>query len=134
MSSPSLALQAALIAIFRGMGTAAGERFYSTIPSGAARPAYPYGQVWDGYETPVDEDCFDRTESTLQVDIWADPLTYLKTKEIAKDIRDLLHERPQALTVSGHVVDRVRIETMNFDDMPPLSRARLSIVIDTQPA
>lgn len=131
MTSPNLALQKALVATFRTLDTAAEDRFYSKIPDNAA---YPYGQVWEGYEVPVDEDCSDRTESTLQVDIWADAQAYIKAKETAKAIRDFLHENDAALTVDGHVVDRIRVETINYTAGPPHYRARLSIVVETQPA
>ena len=131
MTSPNLAIQAALVSAFRHLDTAAEDRIYSKIPDEAS---YPYVQVWEGYEVPVDEDCSDRTESTLQVDIWADAQTYIKAKETAKAIRDFLHENDAALTVAGHVVDRVRVETINYTAGPPHYRARLSVVVETQPA
>jgi Protein of unknown function (DUF3168) len=129
VTSPNLALQAALVATIRGLSTAAGQRVYSVIP---ASPAYPYVQVWPGFETPVDEECWDRTESTMQIDVWADTAEYIKTKEIAGAIRNALHEK--TMTVTGHVVDRIRVETISYSDDPPLYRARMSLSIETQPS
>lgn len=129
MGSPNLAIQAALVSTIRALNTAAAQRVYSEIPQNSL---YPYVQVWAGYETPVDEECFDRTESTMQIDVWADPTTYIKTKEISAAIRSALHE--QTLTVSGHIVDRIRVEGITYTDEPPEYRARMSISIDTQPA
>ncbi|MEO4000314.1 DUF3168 domain-containing protein [Mesorhizobium sp. CAU 1732] len=130
MASPNLPLQAAIVARLRGLNTAAGQRVYSTPPQGTA--TYPYVQVWPGFETPIDEECWDRTESTMQVDVWADTVNYLKTKEIAADIRNAVHEQP--LAIVGHVADRVRVESINYTDDPPLYRARMSITIETQPS
>lgn len=130
MTSPNLALQAALVSTIRGLGTAAGQRVYSAIPEGSQ--TYPYVQVWPGFETPLDEECWDRTESTMQVDVWADTASYITTKSIAAAIRNALHE--QSLTITGHAVDRIRIESITYSDDPPLYRARMSISIETQPA
>lgn len=130
MTSPNLALQAALVARIRNLGTGAGQRVYSAIPEGSQ--TYPYVQVWPGFETPIDEDCWDRTESTMQVDVWADTTTYIKTKEIAGAIRNALHE--QTLMIAGHTVDRIRVESITYSDDPPLYRARMSISIETQPS
>ncbi|PWL18826.1 hypothetical protein DKP76_07110 [Falsochrobactrum shanghaiense] len=129
MGSPNLALQAALISTIRGINTAAGTRVYSYIPDNAA---YPYVQVWPGFETPIDEECWDRTESTMQIDVWADQLNYIKTKDVAAAIRNALHE--QNLTIAGHTVDRIRVESIVYTDDPPLYRARMSISIETQPS
>lgn len=129
MTSPNLAIQAALVSAIKALATVAGDRVYSVIPATAH---YPYVQVWPGYETPIDEECFDRTESTMQVDVWSDTASYLKSKEIAGAIRSALHE--QSLALDGHVVDRIRVETINYTENPPLYRARMSIVVETQPA
>lgn len=129
MVSPNLPLQAALVSTIRALNTAAGQRVYSYIPDS---PAYPYVQVWPGFETPIDEECWDRTESTMQIDVWADLGNYIKTKEISGAIRNALHE--QNLAINGHVVDRVRVESIVYTDDPPLFRARMSISIETQPS
>lgn len=128
MGSPNLALQSALVSTIRGLNTAAGQRVYSEIPQNAV---YPYVQVWAGYEVPVDEECFDRTESVMQIDVWADSVTYVRTKDISAAIRNALHE--QTLNIIGHTVDRVRIEGITYSDEPPYYRARISISIDSQP-
>jgi hypothetical protein len=129
MGSPNLALQATLVSTIRALNTAAAQRVYSEIPQNAI---YPYVQVWAGYETPIDEECFDRTESVMQIDVWADAVTYIKTKEVSAAIRNALHET--SLAVTGHIVDRVRVEGITYTEEPPYYRARMSISIDTQPA
>ncbi|GHC61615.1 DUF3168 domain-containing protein [Limoniibacter endophyticus] len=128
MTSPSLAIQAALVAQIRALNTAADARVYSVIPQNAA---YPYVMVWPGVETPIDEECFDRTETAQQIDVWADSTSYIKTKEVAAAIRAAFHEKP--MTIDGHTVDRVRVETINYSDTPPTYRARINLTIDTQP-
>ncbi|GLR55134.1 DUF3168 domain-containing protein [Shinella yambaruensis] len=129
MTSPGLLLQAAFVAIIKDLGTAAGDRVFSEISENAH---YPYVQVWGGIEVPLDEDCFDRTETTLQVDVWAAPETYLAAKEIPGQIRAAIHEKP--LSIPGLVVDRVRVETIACSSTPPRYRGRLSIAVETQPA
>lgn len=128
MASPNLAIQAALVSAIRNMNTAAGQRVFSEIPDKAQ---HPYVQVWSGFETPIDEECWDRTESTMQIDVWADSLSYAASKSVSAAIRDNLHEK--TLDVVGHTVDRIRIETIVYSDDPPHYRARMSVVIDTQP-
>ncbi|MEJ5079799.1 tail completion protein gp17 [Ochrobactrum sp. MYb379] len=128
MASPNLAIQAGLVSVIRNMNTSAGHRVFSEIPHDAQ---YPYVQVWSGFETPIDEEWWDRTESTMQIDVWADSLTYAASKAVAAAIRDNLHEK--TLDVVGHTVDRIRVETIVYSDDPPHYRARMSIAIDTQP-
>lgn len=125
MTSPNLPLQAALVSTIRGLNTAALVRVYSSIPPS---PAYPYVLVWTGFETPVDEECWDRTESTMQIDVWANASEYIKTKEVYAAIRNALHEK--TLVVTGHVVDRIRVESMAYSEDLPLCRARISLYRD----
>lgn len=132
MSDPSAAIHDALIASLRGLNTAAAERFFGQMQLG--KVTYPYGMVWSGTSVPVDEECFDRTETTMQIDIWADTETYFRIKEIAGAIREALHERESALAVAEHVVDRIRIESITYFPPSPNYRAMISISIETQPA
>lgn len=129
MSSPNIAIQAALMNTIKALATDAAGRVYAVVPQS---PTYPYAVVWPGFEIPIDEECFDRSESTMQVDVWADTVSYLSVKSISGAIREALHE--QTLAVSGHVVDRIRIESINYSEEPPRYRARISIVVETQPA
>jgi hypothetical protein len=64
--------------------------------------------------------------------VWADTTTYITTKSIAAAIRNALHE--QSLTIAGHTVDRIRVESITYSNDPPLYRARMSISIETQPS
>lgn len=132
MSDPSLAIHDALIVALRALGTAAGERFFGQMQLG--RVAYPYGMVWPGAGVPIDESCFDRTETTMQIDIWTDTETYFLAKTIAGQIRTALHEQDGALSVAGHVVDRIRVASITYFSPSPNYRAMISLVIETQPA
>ena len=132
MSDPSIAIQDALIAAIRGLATAAGARVFGQMQ--LERPDYPYVTVWPGTGTPVDEACFDRTETVLQIDVWADTKTYIRVKEIAGQIRTALHEQKASLVVDGHVVDRVRVDAITTFPPSPTYRSMITLSIETQPA
>lgn len=127
---PSVAVHDALIKAIRDLGTDLGQRVFGQIQ--ATRPAYPYATVWPGISTPIDEECFDRTEQSNQIDIWGDTVTYIKVKEIAGQIRMLLHEK--SIPIEGHVLDRMRIESITYSDTPPVYRAMITVSTETQPA
>jgi hypothetical protein len=130
MIGPCEAVHDALIRRLRALGTDAGARFFGQIQQ--KKPDYPYGMVWQGIAVPIDEECFDRTEITSQIDVWANATTYFSVKTIADAIRLDLHE--QTLEVDGYIVDRIRIESIRFPDVAPNYRAMISLSIETQPA
>ena len=132
MSDPGAAIHDALIKALRGLDTDAGARFFGQMQLG--RVDYPYGNVWPGTSVPVDEECFDRTETTMQVDIWADTESYFSVKKIAGAIRSAFHERESSLDVVGHVVDRLRVDTVTYFPPSPNYRAMITLSIETQPA
>jgi hypothetical protein len=132
MGKPSLAIHDALIVALRALGTAAGDRFFGQMQ--LSKVQYPYGMVWAGSAIPVDEECFDRTETSMQVDIWGDTETYFRVKEVADQIHDNFHEREESLTVAGHVIDRIRVEGVTFFPPSPNYRAMITLSIETQPA
>lgn len=132
MSDPSGAIHDALIAALRGLDTSAGDRFFGQMQ--LAKVKYPYGNVWPGTAAPVDEACFDRTETTMQIDVWGDTETYFRVKEIAGQIRAAFHESESSLAVAGHVVDRIRVEGITFFPPSPNYRAMITLSIETQPA
>lgn len=139
MSDPSFALQVALVARLTDLATAAGERIYDDVPPEADRmsdtgAAYPYVTIGAGQLVPVDEECWDRSSTYFQIDVWTRTIGFPEAKEIAGTIRSALHE--QDLVVPGHVVDRMRVESIDYSRDPNglTRRARLVLLVDTQPA
>lgn len=130
MSDPALAIQAALVAQLKTIATEAGARVYDTVP---ATYQLPYITLGPADTAPTDEDCFDATESFVQVDVWSDAVGFPQVKRIAGILRAALHDRPLAIT--GHVCDRCQVRTIVFSrDDGTISRARIELQIDTQPA
>lgn len=139
MSDPSLALQIALVARLTALATDAGERIYDDVPPEADRvsdtgAAYPYVTVGAGQLVPIDEECFDRSSSYFQIDVWTRTVGFPQAKQIAGAIRSALHE--QSWAVTGHVVDRMRVENIDYSRDPNglTRRARLVLLVETQPA
>lgn len=139
MSDPSLALQVALVTRLTALATEAGERIYDDVPPEADRAAdtgaaYPYVTIGAGQLVPIDEDCFDRSSTFFQIDVWTRTIGFPQAKQIAGAIRTALHE--QSLAVTGHVVDRMRVESIDYSRDPNglTRRARLVLLVETQPA
>lgn len=139
MSDPSLALQVALVTRLTDLATDAGERIYDDVPPEADRVAdtgvaYPYVTIGAGQLVPIDEDCFDRSSTFFQIDVWTRTIGFPQAKQIAGAIRTALHE--QSLAVTGHVVDRMRVESIDYSRDPNglTRRARLVLLVETQPA
>ncbi len=139
MSDPSAELQVSLVERLTALATEAGERIYDDVPPEDERvadtgAAYPYVTVGAGQLVPVDEECFDRSSTYFQIDVWTRTVGFPQTKRIAGAIRMALHE--QTLAVNGHVVDRMRVESIDYSRDPNgLSRrARLVLLVETQPA
>ncbi len=139
MSDPSAEIQVALVERLTALATEAGERIYDDVPPEDERvadtgAAYPYVTVGAGQLVPVDEECFDRSSTYFQIDVWTRTVGFPQAKRIAGTIRTALHE--QTLAVTGHAVDRMRVESIDYSRDPNgLSRrARLVLLVDTQPA
>lgn len=136
MSDPALALQIALVAVLKSINSAAGNRIYDAVPvnqNGDITAAYPYITIGSGNQVSIDEDYFDRSEFSHQIDVWSDGAGYVEAKTIAGQIRMRLHE--QIMPVDGHVIDRMRIEGINYSRPDGvISRARITLLIETQPA
>lgn len=139
MSDPSAEIQVALVERLTALATEAGERIYDDVPPEDERvadtgAAYPYVTVGAGQLVPVDEECFDRSSTYFQIDVWTRTVGFPQAKRIAGTIRTAMHE--QILAVTGHAVDRMRVESIDYSRDPNgLSRrARLVLLVDTQPA
>lgn len=139
MSDPSFAIQVALVERLTTLATAAGERIYDDVPPEEQRiedtgVAYPYVTIGAGQLVPIDEECFDRSSTYFQVDIWTRTVGFPEAKQLAGLIRTALHE--QGLVIAGHKLDRMRVESIDYSRDPNglTRRARLVLLVETQPA
>lgn len=132
-----LDLQGALVAAIKALNTAAGARVYDSVPrssTGAVTAAFPFVSLGEADEVPVDEECWDRTETVHTVNVWSRAQGFPEVKAIAGAIRAALHETD--LPVSGNTLDRMRVLSVNYSRDPDgiTSRARIVLQTDTQPA
>ncbi len=138
MSDPSLAIQIALVARIGALSAELGGRVYDDVPPEADREsetgaAFPYVSLGDGGRVPIDEECFDRSTTTVYVNVWSRAVGFPEVKRIAGAISDGLHENP--LEIQGHVLDGLRVEGVRYLREPDgvTRRARLEVSVDTQP-
>jgi hypothetical protein len=131
MSDPALALQGAIVAALKAAATAAGNNVFDSVP---ASSPFPRITVGEGQSVPVEADCYDGTESTLQIDVWSRTVGYVEAKQIASAIRVRLHNG--SLTLTGHTLELLKVESITFERDPDglTSRARISVRAQTQPA
>lgn len=137
MSDPSLPLQAAFVAACKALNTAAAGRVYDIVPrgaGGAVTATFPFIAFGSPESFPVDEDCWDRTDTTIVLDVWSRAVGFPEAKTIGAALRDAFHG--QTLALAGHTVDRMVIDRMdNIRDPDGLtSRVRLTITVETSPA
>jgi len=139
MSDPAFAIQVALVGRIASLATEAGERVYDDVPSEEQRTsdtgeAWPYISLGNGQMVPVDEECFDRSSTYIDVNVWSRDLGFPQAKRIAGAIRAAVHE--QELAIAGHVLDRMRVENINYSRDPDgmTRRARIELLIETHPA
>lgn len=126
---PALALQGAIVATLKGISPA-GNNVFDRVPDSSPFPRITVG---GGQSVPVDEDCYEGTESTFQIDAWSREVGYPQVKQIASAIRARLHNGTLAL--SGHTLELMKIESITFDRDPDglTSRARIQLRALTQP-
>jgi len=131
MSDPDLALQGAIVAALKALGTAAGANVFDMVPS--SNP-FPRITVGTGQSVPVDEDCYEGTESYFQIDVWSRSVGFPEAKQIASAVRGRLHNGDLAL--SGHTLEMLKVDSINYDRDPDglTSRARIQVRARTQPA
>lgn len=137
MADPSLALQAAFVAACKALSTTAGARVYDIVPrgiTGTVTATFPFIAFGSPDTTPIDEDCGDRTDTTIVLDFWSRAVGFPEAKTAAALLRDRFHEG--SLTVAGHTVDRMRVERTDYIRDPDglTSRARMTINIETSAA
>lgn len=133
MSDPAFDIQVALVTKLKALGTAAGTRVYDVVPKNAA---LPYITVGYADANPIDEECFNRTLTTTQIDVWSDAVGLPEVKKISGAIRMALHERETEIAVANHRVDRIRVLSTiaGRDPGGVLNRARMSVQFETEPA
>lgn len=137
MANHSIGLQAALVAVIKAFATEAGNRVYDSVPrntNGDVTATFPFISLGESDEIPVDEDCWDRTETTHLINVWSRAVGFPECKRIAAILREGLHE--QNITVTGNTLDRMRVTSINYSRDPDgiTSRARMVLQTDTQPA
>lgn len=136
MTDPAYALQVALVTAMKSMGTTAGTRVYDTVPraaDGKVTVTFPFIALGSGDAFPIDEECEDRTDTTLVIDFWSRAVGFPEAKNGAAIIRAGLHE--QTIPVTGHAIDRMRVERIDYLRDPDglTSRARLTVSVQTTP-
>lgn len=131
MSDPSLAVQGALVSRLKALDTVAGTRVFDQVKKDRA---FPYITVGPGQTIPIDETCADGSEVYVQIDVWSRAVGFPEAKEIAGEVRMALHD--QDLIIPGHVCDRMEVRSMDFSRDPDglTSRARIDLLVTTQPA
>jgi hypothetical protein len=132
----ALGIQGALIAKIKTLATEAAARVYDTVPrdtNGTVTAVFPFVSLGSSDELPIDEECWDRTETTQEINIWSRAVGMPECKRISALIRAALHE--QDLIVAGNTVDRMRVNTINYSRDPDgiTNRARITLQVDTQP-
>lgn len=129
-TDPALALQGALVAAIKAIPTAAGANVYDAVPS--SNP-YPRVTVGIGQHLPLIAECYDATESTLQIDAWSRAVGYPEVKGIADKIRDRLHLG--SLSPAGHTVELMAVEMIQYTRDPDglTSRAMMLLRVQSQP-
>lgn len=103
---PSLAIQRAVVVALKG-NTDAGSNVFDTVP-----PANPFPRITLGEGQAVGNyaDCYEQTETFLQIDIWTSGVGFPASKTIASQVRSLLHDTPLPLT--GHHMDLITFASL----------------------
>lgn len=131
MSDPTVAAQMAVMARIRTGVTAIGQRVHDVVPQSAA---FPYITVQGPVGIPIDEECWDRSELTFQLDVWSNSANSNEAKTIGVVVRGLFHET--TFPVDGFAIDRCRVtsSTPSREDATKLHRVRVMVTMELQPA
>lgn len=130
MSDPTIAVQIAVMGRL-ATGAGVGNRIYDRVmPS----PTFPYVTVTTPSTVPIDEECWDRSDVQIQIDVWSKHVESHEAKTIAATIRGLFHEKDLPLT--GFVADRVQVEGVfpTREEQTALHRVRIILAVEAQPA
>jgi hypothetical protein len=106
MSDPSGALQKAIVTALKAAATGVGSRIYDRVPENAA---FPYVTIGDAQSIGAFADCYDGTESFIDVHIWSRATNFGEAKTVLSQVRSALHD--EELSLDGHI-----LELLNFRD------------------
>jgi hypothetical protein len=102
MSDPSAPLQKAVVARLKAAGTGAGTRIYDMVPPGAL---FPYISIGEAQSIGRYADCYDASESFLDIHIWSREPNFGEAKTILAQVRLSLHDAP--LVLDGHTLELI---------------------------
>lgn len=131
ITDPSLPIQKALVAALKDLNTVADDNVFDQVPTSNPFPRITVG----GAEVnPVMADCYDGSESFVQIDAWSRAVGFPQVKAIAGAIRERFHQG--ALTVEGHTVELMFVEQTIYERDPDglTNRARMIVRIQSQPS
>lgn len=130
MSDPAYALQDAIHDALKG-ATDAGNNVFDSVPH-----SNPFPRITIGPQQTIGDfaDCYDGSEVFLQIDVWSQKPGYPQVKEIASQVRDILHNADETLTLDGHVLGLMEFQDTVYSREPDqkTSRARINIRALTQ--
>jgi len=130
-TDPAAALQMAIVPALKALHTACGDRVYDAVP---ASKAFPYASIGPSDGVPVSADCYDGTETSLQIDVWSRKTGSLECKAIAGAFRERLHQGD--LTLAGHTLEILEVASVSFQRDPDglTSHGIVRVRAVTQPA
>jgi putative lipase involved disintegration of autophagic bodies len=130
MRDPSLALQKALVGALTGQ-TAAGANVFDSVPS-----TDPFPRITVGEGTALGDyaDCYDGSETILDVHVWSRQVGFPQAKTIAGQVRDILHDAN--LILDGHTLGLIEYQgSQNLRDPDGLtSHIAMTFRALTQPS
>ncbi len=135
-TDPALALQGAITARLKAAATEAGTRIYDTVPrdnNGNITAPFPYISLGEAIVTYNGADCYDGSDTALDVHVWSRAVGFPECKRIADAVRTDLNNAEFAL--DGHTLESLEIErTQYLRDPDGITRhAVLSFRALTQP-
>lgn len=125
-----LALQKMLISLLRGQ-TSAGVSVFDQVP--ASNP-FPRIVIGPSQSLPTTPDCMDGTETFLQLDVWSTSVGLVEVKNIAGQIRSILHDVDD-VDLDGHGLQLLRVESTQYlrDPDGTTKHAAMTLRALTQP-
>lgn len=127
--NPALAVQKALIARLRGLGTEAGARAYDTPPLGSD---FPYITIGPVQAVPEYIGCGNAADVFVQVDVWSEGPGLPQVMRIAGAIHEALHDKEIAL--EDHSCDMIEVRGIDYSREAEnnISRARIDVRFATE--
>ncbi len=104
---PALALQKALVKRLRDAGVA-GRHVYDEPPAGDPMPRVTLG---DGQSLADRADCYEGTESFLDIHVWSRKQGFTEAKAIADSVREALDDKSDDIALEGHTLSLFHFES-----------------------